>query len=81
MTTELEEGRLEAAPAASAPAKISWREKRYRRRRRRVWFEEILGWILVPIILFGGYWLVMVSLDALGTSPSAIIDGIRSINL
>jgi hypothetical protein len=46
-----------------------------------VWFEEILGWILVPIILFGGYWLVMVTLDALGTSPSAIIDGIRSINL
>jgi len=81
MTTELEEGRLEAAPAASAPAKISWREKRYRRRRRRVWLEEILGWILVPIILFGGYWLIIVMLDALGTSPSAIIDGIRSINL
>jgi hypothetical protein len=81
MTTELEEGRLEAAPAASAPAKISWREKRYRRRRRRVWFEEILAWILVPIILFGGYWLVIVMLDALGTSPSAIIDGLRSINL
>ena len=81
MTTELEEGHLEAAPAASAPAKISWREKRYRRRRRRVWFEEVLGWILVPIILLGCYWLVTGVLSALGTSPSAIIDGIRSINL
>jgi hypothetical protein len=81
MTTELEEGRLEAAPAASTQAKISWREKRYHRRRKRVWFEEILGWILVPMILFGGYWLVTVILAALGTSLGAIIDGIRSINL
>jgi hypothetical protein len=81
MTTELQKGPLEPAAPAPAPAKISWREQRYRRRRRRVWFEEILGWILVPIILVGCYWLASVILTALGTSPQAIIDGIRSINL
>ena len=79
MTTELEEGRLEAAPAASAPAKISWREKRYRRRRRRVWFEEILGWILVPVIVIACYWLLDMSLNAVGTSPAAIMDGVKAI--
>jgi hypothetical protein len=81
MTTELQKGPLEPAAPAAAPAKISWREQRYMRRRRRVWFEEILGWILVPIILVGCYWLANVILTALGTSPQAIIDGIRSINL
>lgn len=83
MTTDLHEGSLEdslepAAPVA-APAKLSWREQRRARRRRRVWFEEILGWILVPIIVVGCYWLVELTLNALGTSVSAIIDGLRMI--
>jgi hypothetical protein len=78
MTTELHEGPLEAAPDI-IPAKVSWREKRRNRRRRRVWFEEILGWILVPVILISCYWIVTAGLNAVGTSPSAIIDGITSI--
>jgi len=79
MTSELHKSPLEPAPAATAPAKVSWREQRQIRRRRRVWFEEILGWILVPIIVVGCYWLFEATLNALGTSTEAILTGIRSI--
>jgi hypothetical protein len=79
MTTEIHEGPLEASRTLEAPAKLSWREKRYRRRRRRVWFEEILGWILVPVIVFGCYWLLTILLNAVGTSPAAIMEGIDAI--
>lgn len=73
MTTELHEAPIEATP------KLSWREKRELRRRRRVWFEEILGWIFVPAIIFGCYWLLNVGLAALGTSPAALMDGLKTI--
>jgi hypothetical protein len=79
MTTEIHEGPLEASRALDAAAKLTWREKRYKRRRRRVWFEEILGWILVPIILLGCYWLLNIALAAIGTSPNAIVEGIEAI--
>jgi hypothetical protein len=58
---------------------MSWREKRYQRRRRRVWFEEILGWILVPVIVIACYWLFDMTLAAVGTSPAAIVDGIKAV--
>jgi hypothetical protein len=58
---------------------MSWREKRYRRRRRRVWFEEILGWILVPVIVVACYWLFDMTLTTVGTSPAAIIDGVKAV--
>jgi len=79
MTSEIHEGPLEASRTLDAPAKLSWREKRYRRRRRRVWFEEILGWILVPVIVVGCYWLLTILLNAVGTSPAAIMEGIDAI--
>ncbi|QRM31738.1 hypothetical protein [Microvirga sp. VF16] len=79
MTIEIHEGPLEASRTLETPAKLSWREKRYLRRRRRVWFEEILGWILVPVIILGCYWLLDIGLNALGTSPSAIMEGIDAI--
>lgn len=60
-------------------SKLSWREKRERRRRRRVWFEELLGWILVPAIIIGCYWLLNVGLAAIGTSPAVLIDGLKTI--
>jgi hypothetical protein len=44
-----------------------------------VWFEEILGWILVPLIVIGCYWMVELTLNAIGTSTSAVISGIRGI--
>lgn len=79
MTSEIHEGPLQASHTLDAPPKLSWREKRYQRRRRRVWFEEILGWILVPVIVLGCYWFLEVGLSALGTSPAAIMEGIEAI--
>ena len=82
MTTDIRQGPLEAAPALAdpvPPAKKTWREKRWERHRRRMWFEEALAWILVPVILLGFYYLVEATLGALGTSVSAIADGIRMI--
>jgi hypothetical protein len=79
MTTELHQAPIEATRIIEPPAKLSWREKRERRRRRRVWFEEILAWILVPAIIFGCYWLLNMGLNAIGTSPAALIDGIKTI--
>lgn len=80
MTSELHEGPLQASPNLVAPAtKVSWREKRYQRRRRRIWFEEILGWVLVPVIVVGCYWMAELVLAAVGTSPAAIIDGLKAV--
>ena len=79
MTTDVHEGPLEAAPAITPPVKKTWREQRWERRRRRIWWEEALAWILVPVIVLGGYYLIDSGLNALGTSPAAIIAGISMI--
>ena len=84
MTAETQESPVETAPAQPDPApttapQLTWREKRWQRRRRRRMFEEMLGWILVPIILVAGYWAVVAGLNAAGTSPSALIAGIRQL--
>lgn len=68
-----------AAPARQAPPKKSWREKRRERRRRRLWLEEFLGWILVPTILISGYLFIDMMLNAVGTSPSALIQGLTTL--
>jgi hypothetical protein len=71
---------LVEAPASAAPrVKKTWREERWERRRRRIWFEELLGWILVPLIVVGLYYVAVATLAALGTSPAAIMDGINAI--
>ena len=61
-------------------ARKSWREQRWERRRRRRFGEEVLGWILVPIILVAGYWSVKAGLNALGTSPTALYQQIRALS-
>jgi hypothetical protein len=38
----------------------------------------VLGWVLVPFILVGGYWAVKASLNALGTTPTALVQGVRA---
>ncbi|WP_112664162.1 hypothetical protein [Microvirga flavescens] len=79
MTTELHEGPLETATEVAAPVRRTWREQRERRRRRRIWMEEILGWILVPAIVVGCYWAAEGVMTALGTSPSAILNGFNMV--
>lgn len=64
---------VEPAPEQAAPArkeKLSWFEKRDRRRRRRKVFEEILGWILVPAFIY----LIYLGVKAVGGIPKEIID-------
>jgi hypothetical protein len=78
MTTEIQDEALEPTIPVSAPRK-SWREQRWERRRKRRFYEEILGWILVPTIVIACYWAVTAALAALGTSPSALIQGIQTI--
>ena len=76
--TEIHEGPLQPTPTHQ-PGKLGWREKRWERRRKRRVFEEVLGWILVPVILIGLYWGVKAGLAALGTSPSAVIQGLSTL--
>ena len=78
MTGEIHEGPLEPTPTPQAK-KLTWREKRWERRRKRRMFEEVLGWILVPLILIALYWAVKAGLSALGTSPSAVIQALRAL--
>lgn len=49
---------------------LSWGEKRDRRRRRRKLFEEALGWILVPAMIYGAYLI----LQAVGGIPKELQD-------
>lgn len=58
--------------------KRSWREQRWERRRRRRAAEEVLGWIVVPVILITGYWAIKAGLGALGTTPTALFQGLKA---
>jgi hypothetical protein len=63
----------EPAPEQAVPArkqKLSWFEKRDRRRRRRRAFEEVLGWILVPAFVYG----ICLAVKAVGGIPKELID-------
>lgn len=55
---------------AARKEKLSWFEKRDRRRRRRKMFEEVLGWILVPAFVYGIY----LAVKAIGGIPKELID-------
>lgn len=46
---------LQASPPQTAKPKLGWGEKREIRRRRRHLFEEALGWILVPALIYAAY--------------------------
>jgi hypothetical protein len=66
-----QEGEVAAEAAAPAPKeKLGWFEKRARRRRRRIVFEEVLGWILVPAFLY----LLYLGYRAVGGVPKEAID-------
>jgi hypothetical protein len=60
---DLHEGPLTpVSTVQSAPVTLTRREERRLRRKRRRRGEEILGWILVPVIVFGIYWGVSAGL-------------------
>lgn len=83
MTSDAQEEPLKpvATPPAPPPKPKppSAREQRRRRRRARHRGEEILGWILVPLILFGIYWGITAGLEFMGTSPGVVWDQLMQV--
>lgn len=76
--SDLHEGPL--TPVSVAPSQaLTAREKRRRRRTQRHRFEEILGWIVVPFILYGIYWGVSAGFDVLGTTPGTVWDQMMQV--
>ncbi|SEM50567.1 hypothetical protein SAMN04515666_11324 [Bosea lupini] len=71
-----QEGEVAAQAAAPAPKeKLGWFEKRARRRRRRIIFEEVLGWIMVPAFLY----LLYLGYRAVGGIPKEGMDFFQEI--
>ena len=63
----------------AAPRPLTARERRHRRRRARHRGEEILGWILVPVIVIGIVWGANAVLEAMGTSPGVVWDQLMQV--
>lgn len=80
MSGDLNQGPLAPAATVTPPSpKLTRREKRRQRRRRRKIGEEILGWILVPVILFACYWSVNAGFAFFGTTPGAVFDQLKQV--
>lgn len=60
-------------------APLTERERRWQRRRRRFFMEEILGWILVPIILIALYFGATGLLTAFGYTIDDVIEAFRTL--
>ena len=61
---------LPAARGRPASEMRGWFEKRQRRRRRRIILVEVLGWILVPAIIYVAYWAI----QSVGGIPKELTD-------
>lgn len=81
--SELQQGPLTPVSREQAvhapPPRLTRREERRRRRRARKRGEEILAWILVPVIVLGIYWGITAGLDLLGTSPGQVWDQLMQV--
>jgi hypothetical protein len=87
MTDDLREGARDGfreeplAPVVrpAPPKKPTAREQRRRRRQRRRRGEELLAWVLVPLICFGIYWGINAGFEFLGTSPGQVWDQLMQV--
>ncbi len=82
MTSDTHEEPLTPVKTAPQPARstrLTRREARRKRRKARHRLEELLAWILVPLILFGIYWAVTAGLNFLGTSPGQVWDQLMQV--
>ena len=61
------------------PPKPTRREERRRRRKARRRGEEILAWVLVPLILMGLYWGVTAGFEVMGTTPGTVWDQLMQV--
>ncbi|TVR09232.1 MAG: hypothetical protein EA385_07660 [Salinarimonadaceae bacterium] len=57
--------------------KLTPKEKRWRRRRQRLVFEEGLAWVLVPVILVGIYYAMIGGLAMFGMSVDDLVQGLH----
>ncbi len=73
--------RKSRAPRPDTPPKKhkTMRMARRERRRRRVWFEELVGWIFVPVILVALYWAGTGLLSIFGKNPQEVWDGLMQV--
>jgi hypothetical protein len=62
----------DAASGAAARPKLSWSEKRERRRKGRRRFEELVGWIIVPALIYVGY-LIYQAVGGIPPEVSALV--------
>jgi hypothetical protein len=79
MTDNLHEGPLSPVAQQVPARKPTWREERRRRRKRRKRGEEVLAWVLVPLICFGIYWGVNAGFNFFGTSPGQVWDQLMQV--
>jgi len=66
-------------PKLAPKPRLTAREARRKRRKSRRRGEEILGWILVPIIVFGVWWGVNAGFDFFGTTPGTVWDQLLQV--
>lgn len=78
---ELHEGPLTPVSysAVTPPKPVTRREERRRRRTRRRRGEEMLAWVLVPLICLGIYWGITAGFEIMGTSPGQVWDQLMQV--
>lgn len=69
----------EMRPARQPGQKLTAKERRWQRRRRRHVVEEIAGWILVPIILIALYYALIGGLALFGLTLDDLMDALRTV--
>lgn len=79
MTDNLHEGPLTPVSQPAPTKKLTRREERRRRRQRRRRGEEVLAWMLVPLICFGLYWGINAGFNFFGTSPGQVWDQLMQV--
>jgi len=79
MTEDLHEGPRSPVTHPAPAQKLTRREERRRRRQRRRRGEEVLAWVLVPLICVGIYLGVNAGFDFFGTSPGQVWDQLMQV--
>ena len=67
------------APQQPVRRKLTWREARRKRRKARRRGEEILAWILVPVIVIGIWLGISATLEFFGTTPGQVFDQLQQV--
>ena len=70
---------VESPPAPAKPKKLTRREERRKRRKARRRNEEVLAWVLVPVIVFGLWWGVTAGFEFFGTTPGTVWDQLMQV--